>query len=771
MADIHKLSNEIGIRELALSSGRFTENDESLLVLGNKPENLKNKEIYLRYANERDWELSRPEAFYAEAGVFNQREFRSFQSQLAQEGWSFTVHSDPDGNKTSKKYYVRIQNDKSDQVYVGIPVTKAHFTAGLDPVLDDLLIIDERSFLDNPNFAMSLNHKRIKVEANDGRWIVAKNEPLAGRIELSGKTIEANNPEEIYLLTEAEIKQYNSDGARKGWLEDQTEKKDGAKLKSDLRTFVKKEWKNGINETVDRRFAKEIMIPQMVNGEKTLVKHYLLSDQKTLESLEIMAPTLKEEESIIQEDAVDEEPETKLTDDEVARLTEHQKNFDINDPGIHDVDEYRDGPDGGFQTGESEPAPKDQQKAESATQPEAKPKAESKTQPEAEPKAKPSSEPKAELTGIALEIANRIRSANNGTLSVPEKAFLDDLNAIQDDPVKLQEAFSSIQNSPEHSNIVRQLQRESKNDSGKKPSSVNSNEPATGSTNPATKTVNGVEAAAGAVAGLVGGVVNGATSIAGAAVNGATSVAGAVVNGATAIVGGVADLATGSLAEVKTIIENHQKRKQYRLDHPEVVAQENAAKKERLMVTRRAVAEDSNRILDAKIESVIASKKYIDQNPAVQQMHQMIDDNPTLKNKLEEWLQDVAEGNPVFAEHLDNVKNNAGGVARSMEENLKLNNLAEGDIQERKARFERFNENFANDSLADVLPDKGVATPDGEQPVTIRESITKAINNMMKMLKDMMLRLLGKKKALQGESAVQRESVGQDDDIAPAMSR
>ncbi len=777
MAETYDLSREIGISEMSLSSGGITEGEESLLILGNKPESLANKEIHLRYSDDRDWSSSQPEAFFAEAGVFNERELKSSWSQLAKDGWSFKVRSDPDGNKTSKGYYVRIENSSSPQVYIGVPIPKNHFSAGQDPILDDLLIIDEQSFIDNPNFAIGLNHQKINVENNNGRWTVAKNDILAGRIKLPGNTVEANNPEELYLLTEAELKEYNSNGKRKGWREEPAKR-------NDLRSFVKEEDKSGQKQTLDRRFAREIMIPQMVNGEETPVKHFLLSDQKTLESIEIMDPKLQEEESITQGNAEDTAPDQPIIPSKEMQMGESSVFFNNSDGPAMEEELFESQAEAAVQDeeviqaeaavqdeavvqGEAEvpgyPSdrddPRDYSEIETHFESENPSASMNSSAAEISSVTKTSSKsgkPKVELTGMAKELARQIALENNGTLSLLEKEFLDELNMVQDDPQKLNEVLRSIERSPDHANIMRLL-RAGTGDS-KQNTSSSPEQSGSGTNETPSTSVGGAEAAFGAAAGLGVGVVKGAAGLVGTAIKGAAGLVGA-----TASLGGA--IAQGTLTEVKSIIQNHQKRKQYRLDHPEVVEEERAASKARLMATRQAVAEDSNRILDAKIASVLGSKQYIDQNPAVQQMYEMIDDNPAYKDNLEGWLEDTAASNPVFAEHLKNVKDNAGDVARSMEENLKLNSLADGDLQERKSKFDNFNDNFANDSLADALSDAGLKTPDGEQAATIRESITKAINNIMKMLKDMMLRLLGKNKDAQGES------VGQSDDPAPAMSR
>ena len=828
--DTYDLSQGIDITEINLTVCAYAKDGQKLLDLEDKPEVLKNKEIRLRYPDNRDWSSSKPEAFFAKAGVFSEREFKTPEwNVLAQDGWSFKTLSDPDGNRTSKSYYVRIENKNSNQVYIGVPVTKNHFSAGTDPVLDDLLIIDEQSFLDNPNFAMSLNHQKISVENENGHWTVAKDDPLAGIIKLPGNTIEANNPEEIYLLTEAELEQYNSRGARKGWSEDKSKKTNG------LRLFVKKEYKNGAISTLDKRYAKKIMIPQVVNGEETFVKHFLLSDQKTLESLEIMAPRAKEEESILQENVDDARPEVELSADEVARATNptavtynqnEQKlasqdedvdlgeaepqdfpsgptNFadlsgveDIFAPEVHSVSESKKVEYAGMAKEladrvasinggtlsvkekafldnlnliQGDPqkvnaalasiqnSPQHQNIIKQYTKSGGKDKSVSEKQnisenPGVAKMQKASESKKVEYTGMAKELADRIASMNGGTLSAIEKAFLDNLNLIQSDPQKVNEALASIQNSPEHQNIIKQFMingnADGQNVDDKNAPKDNHSGP---KTSPSPTTVSGAEAAFGAAAGLTAGLVKGVGSVAGSVVTGSVALGGAIVK--------------GTLGEINNIINNHHKRKQYRLEHPEVVEQERTSKKERLMATRQAVAEDSNRILDAKIESVLVSKQYIDQNPAVQQMYDMIDSDPSQKKNLMGWLEDTADGNPVFAEHLKNVMENAGGVARSMEENLKANNLADGDLKARKDVFENFNEKFAHDSLADVLPDAGDRASDGEQQASIRESITKAINTVMKMLKDMMLVLLGKKK--KGQS----ESVDLGSDTAPAMSR
>ena len=742
MPETYDLSREIGITELNLSAGEYSKDGENILVLGNKPDSLENKEIRLRYAKTRDWSSSKPEAFFAEAGVFNERELKTPWSVLAQDGWSFKTQTDPDGNRTIKKYYVRIENKNSDQVYIGVPVTKYHFGGGRDPVIDDLLIIDEQSFIDNPNFAISLNHQKINIEAKNGHWSVAKDDPLGGIIKLPGHTIEANNPEEIYLLTEAEIAQYNKKGARKGWSEESFENP------NDLRLLVKKESKNGQLERIDRRFAKKIMVPQTIDGEKKLVKHFLLSDQKTLESLEIMAPITNEEQSVIQENAIDAEPETQLTKDEVVRLSEADTRnitelpdylFDQDDPGYYSDLEERSEPEI-----QSESEMQHEAVVQAAPEKQEAPKSPSVSKVQKVPPKK-----KAEYTGMALEIFQRIGSTNGGTVSPSEKAFLDELNLIQDDPEKVEKALASIQNSPDHHNIIKQFVRNEDSltsTNEEKPENTPSDPPISTSTS-----VGGAEAAFGAAAGLATGFVKGVGGLAGATVGAAVGLGGGIVK--------------GTLGEINNIINNHHKRKLYRLEHPEIVEQEEIAKKEKLMATRQAIAEDSNRILDAKIASVIASKQYIDQNPAVQQMYDMISNDPSQSNNLAGWLEETANGNPVFAEHLDNVMKNAGNVAREIEENFKANNLAGGDLEERKAVFEKYNEYFANDPLADVLPDTGVNASDGEQQASIRESITKAINTIMKMLKDVMLVLLGKKKMDQSESVVER------DNTSPAMSR
>lgn len=703
MDTYYDLAADLEIKEMTLSSGGSVgDEEESVLILGDKPKGLENQDIYLRYAKGRSWITSPPQAFYADAGVFTKRRFEEPGNKLAEDGWTFKASRDIDGNKTIKKYYIEIKNTGTNQEYVGIPVTQNHFHAGVDPAVDNLLIVDKQSFLDNPNLAMSLNHNKIKVEAVDGRWIVAKNDPLADIIKLPGNSVRANNPETLYLLTEEELEQYNSDGQRKGWSEDPGDKQG-------LRSFMKVEKQNGLDVTVDRRFVKEIMIPQKVNGEEMPVKHYLMSDAKTLESIEIMEPTSKKDEAVSPEVA-----------DESTLMAESAAHFRPTDSDIITP------------VGEPDASREDQSQEEDMSEFEALYRSENPSQPEKQ---------KVELTGLALEIAERLSRMNGGTMSALEKEFIEELNAIQDDPKKLKKAMDSIKNSPLHEGVMAAFALANSTGLETNPQDAPDSHGAPGVSGPQGKaetSVGGAEAVLGAAAGAGLGVVKGTF-------------------------GAAKTLASGTMTAVNKIIENHHKRKQFRLENPEIVGQEKAASKERLMVARRARAEDSNSLLDARIESVLGSKQFIDQHPAVQQMYNMIEDNPTLKGELEGWLEDTAANNPVFAEHLKNVSKNAGSVARDMEENLKLNNLADADIGERKGKFEQFNESFTNDPLAEVLPDTGIEGLDGEQSPTIKESITKAINNMMKMLKDMMLRLIGKKKA--GESAEQ------SDDAAPAMSR
>lgn len=721
-----ELSALLGIKELTLSSGTMSEDQESILILGDKPEGLENQDIYLRYAKER---TDIPEAFYADVGVFNSSQ-KYPDSEFARNGWSFNTYLDPDGNKTTKRYYVHIKNERTNKEYMGIPVTKNHFHPGFDPVIDNLLIVDRQSFLDNPNISLSLNHRKIKVEAVDGKWVVANNDPLADRIRLPGNTVEVNNPEQIYLLTEAELSQYNSKGKRKGWSEDKEKNEYG------LRSFVKREFGNGNIDPIDRRYVKEIMIPLEVDGEKTPVKHYLLSDAKTLQGIEIMEPTLKNEksESVSDEIADDTVAHPEATKEEVLRMSE-SKHFFKDNVVAEDAPVNQGDPVGQRYPGEDDlhnmSEPEYMSGFEYMDEP-AKVNEPVKAGTPAKPK------PKVPLTGMILEIAQQISAQNKGTLSVAEKTFLDELNAIQDDPIKLKAALNSVQNDPSLENVINVFkERYNKGE-------IVTPDPKDGVTqstsDKAKTTASGGEAAFGAAAGAVAGLVKGAF-------------------------GAVQTVAGGTLNAVNKIIENHHNRKQYRLENPEVVERELAASKEKLMIVRRARAEDSNNILDAKIESVLSSKRFIEQHPGVQQMFNMIEANPTMKDQLNGWLESTATENTVFAEHLNNVKKNAGSVARAMDENLVLNSLAGADLGERKTKFELFNEKFTNDTLSDVLPDTDVEVPAGEQAVTIKESITLAINNIMKMLKEMMLRLTGKNK--QGESAA--GSLEQDE--APAMSR
>lgn len=720
MAFGYNLADEPGITKLNLSAGGLTEEDDSVLVIADsdKAKGLGNKDIYLRYSKERDFADDPPEAFFADKSTFNSM-LSLPESQFAKDGWAFKTFGDPDGNKTRKKYYVNIENTNTHEQYVGIPVPENHFQLGVDPNVDRLLIVDRRSFEDNPNLGMSLNHQRVKVKDVDGNWAVAENDLLAGRIKLSGNTIDANNPEEIYLLTEKELAQYNSKGGRKGWSEEKIDE-------PGLRRFVKRENKNGTPERVESRCAKEIMIPQEVDGKVTPVKHYLLSDKNTLESVEIMEPMSKKEKVVAPEVAEDTEAQPTLTAEDVAKMTEAPA-FSAKNDATLEMDRVEP-----IEEEQSEEAPEGL--FDAVTQAEAEDLSKSVNPGE-------SGKPKVELAGLALVLASNIANRGNGSLSATEKAFLDELNEIQEDPEKLEALLATVENSPLHKNIVSLYTEMKKAHDGQgqdQNTAVNKGNPdvpSKGSTS-----VGGAEAAFGAAAGLSKGLVQGAF-------------------------GAVQSVAGGAMTAVSKIIENHHKRQQYRLENPDFIEKEKAASKERLMVARRARAEDSNSMLDAKIESVLGSKQFIDEHPAVQQMYNMIEDDPSLKGELKGWLENAAKENPVFAEHLKNVKKNAGGVARGMEGNLQLNSLADGDIEKRKGKYEKFNKSFSDDPLADVLPDTGVEVPDGEQAATIKESITKAINNIMKMLKDMMLRLTGKIKEGQDQSA------GQIEGSATAMLR
>jgi len=671
----YNLADNNGFRKMNLSAKSLTEDGDSILVLGGKkPEGLENQELYLRYSKERGYGIDPPLAFITNEHTFH-RDLKSPDSEFSQNGWKFKVHGDKDGNKTRKKYYVEIENTKDHNQYVGIPITENHLLGtGTDANYDRLLIVDKRSFDDNPNLDLSLNHQRVKVKDVDGHWAVAKDDLLAGRIKLSGNTIGVNNPEEIYLLTEKELAQYNSKGGRKGWSEEKIDE-------PGLRIFVKAVEKNGNRERVESRCAKEIMISQEVDGKVTPVKHYLLSDKATLESIRIMESVSKKEEmaKTPESSALSSENHTQ---DEVPTLR-----------------------------AEAEDLPKSVNTSEFGKS-------------------------KAKYSGLALAIASKILKQNKGTLSVGEKSFLDKLNEIGNDPEEIEKLMKTIETSREH-NIISSIYALMKNDQELQDQNQNAEDNKGQASVPdkSSSSVGGAEAAFGAASGAVSGLIQGGY-------------------------GAVKSVAGGAMAAVGKIVENNHKRKEYRLEHPEVIEQEKAASKERLMVTRRARAEDSNSMLDAKLESVLGSKQFIDEYPAVQQMYNIIEDDPTQKNELEGWMENAAVTNPVFAEHLKNVKKNAGGVARGLEKNLQLNSLAGEDVGKRKTQMERFNESFKNDPLADVLLDPG-----GEQGATIKESITKAINNIMKILKDMMLRLVVKKKAGQDESA------GQSEGSAPAMSR
>jgi hypothetical protein len=55
-----------------------------------------------------------------------------------------------------------------------------------------------------------------------------------------------------------------------------------------------------------------------------------------------------------------------------------------------------------------------------------------------------------------------------------------------------------------------------------------------------------------------------------------------------------------------------------------------------MMMARKARAEDSNRILDANIESVLSSKQYLEQHSGVQQVLKMVEENPTMRDQLKD---------------------------------------------------------------------------------------------------------------------------------------
>lgn len=734
--DRDKLSDILGIKEMSLSSSGLSEDQESILVLGNKPKGLENQDVYLRFAYDRE---DTPEAFFAQMGTFYSGQ-KLPDSEFSQNGWSYEVIPDPDGNKTTKNYYVHLKNKNTKKEYCGIPVTKNHFNPGADLVHEDLLIVDKRSFDDNPNFTLSLNHKKIKIEAVDGKWAISPKDPLCDRIKLPGNTVEVHNPEQLYLLTEEELSKYNSKGSRKGWSEDKGKAKEG------LRSFVKKENKNGNIDIVDRRYVKEIMIPMEVDGEKKPVKHYLLSDEKTLQEIEIMEPISKKDENepVIHDLADDTEQPNTTAAEEAAMMSESSAHFKGHDtpqkeqvvPEWLEALEKREGEEM-INQDETE----DVREFIRQGDPEKPAVSEKLSEPA---KQNNPAKQKVVLTGLANDIHNII-STQVGKVSPAEKAFLEGFNEIQSDPGKRQKALESIKNSQEHENIFKAFGI--LNDKGTTTGKGQVGAPDEGNSDSKKRSVSGGEAAFGVAAGAVTGLAQGAIGLMGKGID------------------AVGTLAGGTFGAVNQIIENHQKRKQYELEHPEIAEKKLAAKKEKLMIARRARAEDSNSILDAKIESVLGSKQYIEQHPGVQQMFNMIEEDPTMKDQLKGWLDSAAADNPVFAEHVRNVEKNAGVVARAMEENLKLNALAGADIGERKAKFEQFNERFTNDDLADVLPDTDVDVPDGEQAPTIKESITKAINNIMKMLKAVMSRLTGRKN--QGESAAEVSDQGE----APAMSR
>lgn len=142
----------------------------------------------------------------------------------------------------------------------------------------------------------------------------------------------------------------------------------------------------------------------------------------------------------------------------------------------------------------------------------------------------------------------------------------------------------------------------------------------------------------------------------------------------------------------------------------------------------------ANNLANSSMNSILNSMDHIRTNSLVKTLQDMVEENPLKLNQAKETMGKLLENDPKINQHCQNIFDHLDTLNSSMEENIKLNLNAGGDMEDRVKQYSEFQEKIALDPLTDLIPSE-------EGKPTLRESLAKFAANLRNLFNKLLTKV------------------------------